>query len=89
MAHQIEWTKRIVEEFIRLSNLTEDEEMILRTRALKGWSRTQQQQALHMSMSTVDRLIASLKRKYDIVQKESDILPPRRYSKQEEWMDNN
>lgn len=42
-----------------------------------------------MSVSTVDKIIARLKTKYDAVQKYNPLLPPRRTSKEEEWMDEN
>lgn len=88
MAHQVPWNKFIVEEFVREAMLTDDEEMILRTR-VKGWSRTKQALELGMSVSTVDKIIARLKVKYDRVQKYDVLLPPRKPSVQETWMDNN
>lgn len=62
--------------------------MIMRTR-VAGWSRTKQADQLGMSISTVDKIIASLKLKYDNVQKYNPILPPRKSSKEETWMDEN
>lgn len=88
MSHQVPWNKIIVERFIELAMLTEDEEMILRTR-VAGWSRTQQADKLGMSISTVDKIIANLKIKYDGVQKYDPLLPPRKSSAKETWMDNN
>lgn len=86
MAHQVEWNKIIVERFVELAMLTEDEEMILRTR-VAGWPRTRQANELNMSVSTVDRIISRLKRKYDNVQRFDPILPKRRESAAENWMD--
>ena len=87
MARQVIWTKLIVEEFIHLAKLTEDEEMIMRTRA-DGWSITKQATTFNMSVSTVNRIIKRLKKKYDAVQKEHpNEFPIRRTSKKEEWMD--
>lgn len=88
MAHQVPWNKLIVEEFVQQAMLTEDEEMILRTRVV-GWSRLQQADKLGMSTQTVDRIIKRLKQKYDNVAKYSPLLPPRRMSAKETWMDNN
>ena len=88
MAHQVPWNKIIVETFVEEAMLTEEEEWILRTR-VAGWSRTKQADKLRMSLSSVDRIIADLKRKYDKVQKYNPLLPPRRASKEETWMDAN
>lgn len=88
MAHQVPWNKAILETFIEEAVLTEDEEWIVRTR-VAGWSRTHQAMELGMSLATIDRLIASCKRKYDNVQKNNPTLPPRRTSAAEAWMDHN
>jgi len=88
MSKQVPWNKLIVEEFCREAMLTKDEEMILRTRVM-GWSRTQQSLELGMSVATVDRIIATLKMKYDNVQKYDVLLPPRKQSAKELWMDEN
>lgn len=88
MSHQVPWNKVIVEEFIKEALLSEDEEMIIRTR-VAGWSRTKQCDELGISMSTLDKMIALLKVKYDKVAKYDVLLPPRKSSKQETWMDNN
>lgn len=87
-AKQVPWNKIILEEFISLASLSKDEEMIMRTR-VAGWTRIEQSMKLGMSLSTVDRLISRLKVKYDGVQKFSPILPPRKYSAQETYMDDN
>lgn len=86
MAHQVLWNKIILEEFIELASLSKDEEMIIRTR-VAGWSRLQQADKLGMSLATVDRIINKLKIKYDHVQRYSAILPPRKFSAQELYMD--
>ena len=77
MAKQVIRNKTILEEFIRLALLSEEEERILRTRAL-GWSRAKQCIEFGMSESTLDRIIKRLKLKYDSVQPYSDILPKRK-----------
>lgn len=86
MAHEVIWTKLIVETFLSEANLSKEDEMILRTRAA-GWSRTRQSTELNMSLSSIDRRIKRMKQIYDVVQKTNPILPPRKESKEEEWMD--
>ena len=88
MAKQVPWNKIIVETFIEDAMLTKDEEMILRTR-VAGWTRTKQAMELGMSVSTVDKIIATLKKKYDNVQKYNPLLPPRKTSAKETWLDEN
>lgn len=67
MAKQVPWNKFIVEEFVSLAMLTEEEEMVLRTR-VAGWPITKQSMELGMSVSTVNRIIKRLKVKYDNLQ---------------------
>lgn len=86
MASQVPWTNIILEEFIRLGGLTKDEEWVMRTR-VAGWPRTRQSAELHISIETLDRIIRRLKKKYDLVQPHSALLPPRRYSIKETWQD--
>lgn len=76
MAKQILWNRIIVDEFIRLAMLSDEEILVLETRA-KGLTRVQQSIKLGMSVSTVDNIIRRLKRKYDNVQKHSQVLPKR------------
>ena len=71
---------------MREANLTPIEEHILRTRAA-GWTITQQAMEFHVSEATVNRTIARLKAKYDAVQQYSAILPPRKESAKELYMD--
>ncbi len=40
-----------------------------------------------MSIANVDKIISKLKKKYDNVQKYNPLLPPRKPSDQETWMD--
>lgn len=84
--HQVIWTKLIVETFIEEANLTKEEEIILRTRA-QGWTVKRQAVELCMSESSVHRIIRKLKRKYDEAQKHNVILPPRRKSAKELYLD--
>ena len=86
MSYQVPWNKIIVETFIKEAMLTKDEEWILRTR-VAGWSRTKQAVELNMSIANVDKIISKLKKKYDNVQKYNPLLPPRKPSDQETWMD--
>lgn len=86
MSKNVIWTKVILEEFINLANLTKDEEIIMRTRC-DGWSITKQATTFNMSVSTVNRIIKRLKVKYDKVQPYSPILPPRKFSVKELYMD--
>lgn len=75
-----------MEHFIESANLTQIEEHILRLRCA-GKTRTEISIALHLSIATVDRAVARLKKKYDVVQQYDPILPPRKYSAQELYMD--
>lgn len=77
MAHEIFWNQIILNEFIRIGCLTDEEEQIMRTR-VKGWSTEKQAQEFNMSISKVNALIKSCKEKYDNCQKYSPILPKRR-----------
>lgn len=88
MAHQVPWNKIILERFIELAMLNDEEEQIIRTR-VAGWTRVEQSMKLGMSTQKVDRIISTLKKKYDIVQKYDPLLPPRKFSMQELYMDNN
>lgn len=88
MSHQVVWTKMIVETFIEEAMLSKEEEMVLRTRA-SGMPRTEQAERLNMSISKLDKIIATLKKKYDNVAKYNPLLPPRKTSAEELWMDEN
>lgn len=86
MAHQVPWNKLILETFIEEALLTKEEEWIMRTR-VAGWTITQQADKLGMSKSSVDRLIRKLKKKYDNVERTNPLLPPRKDSAKEIYMD--
>lgn len=88
MAHQVPWNKYIVERFEEAAMLTDLEREVLRTR-VAGWSRTRQALALNISLSTLDRTINGLKRKYDRVARLDPLLPPRKNSAAETWQDDN
>lgn len=86
MSHQVPWSKIILETFIKEANLSKEDEWIMRTR-VEGWSRTKQCAYLHISMSALDKRISILKKRYDLVQKTNCLLPPRKPSAKELWMD--
>lgn len=86
MSRQVPWNLIILEEFIRIGSLTEEEEAVMRTR-IANWPRTRQAMELHMSMSKLDKIIKRLKVKYDKVQPYSPLLPPRKFSAEETYMD--
>lgn len=88
MSKQVPWNKIILETFIADAMLSREEEMIMRTR-VAGWSRIKQAEELCMSLSTVDRIIKRLKVKYDYAAKYNPILPPRKSSAAETYMDEN
>lgn len=79
MTNEVIWTKLVLERFIQLANLTEEEEIVIRTRAA-GWSRVKQAMELNISISGIDRIISRLRKKYDEVQRLDPILPPRKRS---------
>lgn len=86
MAHQVPWNKIILERFIELGALTDIEEQIMRTR-VAGWTITKQAITFGLSEPTVNRIIKRLKIKYDNVQKYDPLLPPRKFSAKETYMD--
>lgn len=88
MAKQVEWTKHIVEVFIEEAMLSELEIAILDTR-VRGIPISQQAAMFNLSESSVNRIIKTLKKKYDCVQRYHPDLPPRRMSNEEVYMDNN
>lgn len=88
MTKQVPWNKIILEEFIELACLNKLEENIMRTR-IEGWTITKQSHEFHMSESSIKKIIANLKLKYDNVQKYSEILPRRKTCAKEIFMDNN
>lgn len=76
MAHQVLFTRKILDDFIHEAMLTKDEEFIIRTRAL-GWSRQQQANELNISVQSVDRIIKKIKTKYDRVAENNTRFPIR------------
>lgn len=82
MTKQIIWTKQIVEAFINEAYLNERQAYIIRTRA-KGYSIAQQAEELNLSVDQVNKDIAKLKKIYDLIQPESEILPVRKRNSKE------
>lgn len=83
---QVLWNRPLLEEFSRLAMLSEEEYMIMEGR-LKGETITYMSMKYSMSESKINKMIARLKAKYDSVQPFSDILPPRKRSAAETYMD--
>lgn len=71
---KIPWNRVILEEYISLALLTEEEEKIVRTRAA-GWSQVKQCRAFSMSPATLGRKIKKLKTKYESLTSYSATLP--------------
>lgn len=86
MARQVCWTKVILEAFIEEALLSPTEERIMRLRC-SNFSRTEIAEILHMELSTLDHQVARLKKKYDEAQKTSIILPKRKWSAKETYLD--
>ncbi len=82
MTKQVLWTKQVLEAFVKEGNLNERQEFIIRTRA-QGYTITEQALELHLSIDQVNKDIATLKKIYDVVARDSDILPPRKKNKRE------
>ena len=76
MSREVVWTKAVVDAFIEEACLSEEESLIIRSRA-KGWTRIKQSMEYNMSIRKIDYIIHTLKMKYDEAQKYSDILPKR------------
>lgn len=74
MARTVLWNRVLLDEFIDLASLSEDEERVIRARAA-GWSRVKMCHEYNMSLAAIDRIVARLKSKYDAVQPYSDKLP--------------
>lgn len=76
LAKQIIWNTYILEKFIEIALLSEEEEKVLRAH-VKSWTRAKIAYKYGMSLATVDRTIYRLKIKYDCAQSFEPTLPPR------------
>lgn len=86
---QVPWTKSRVDKFIEMAMLNSDEAYIMHSRIHKI-PVSVQADYLGYSKSNIYRMVRELKKKYDIIQKEVNddkIFPPRKFSKEEVWMD--
>lgn len=84
---QVAWTKDVLNNFIEMAMLSEEEIFIMETR-IKGWTVTKQALELNKSESSVHRSINMLKKKYDRVQQEHpEMFPKRKSSVKETYMD--
>ena len=96
MAHQVVWTKIILETFLEESGLNDRVSMgdskarilegIMRTRCA-GKTIVEQAEMFNCSVDSVNKYIVELKSLYDVTQKHSLILPVRKNSKKEEELD--
>ena len=96
MAHQVVWTKIILETFLEESGLNDRVSMgdskaiilegIMRTRCA-GKTIVEQAEMFNCSVDSVNKYIVELKSLYDATQKHSLILPVRKNSKKEEELD--
>ena len=96
MAHQVVWTKIILETFLEESGLNDRVSMgdnkarilegIMRTRCV-GKTIVEQAEMFNCSVDSINKYIAELKSLYDVTQKHSLILPVRKNSKKEEELD--
>lgn len=87
MAHQVHWTKQILEDFIEEALLDSELEFIIRKRC-QNWTVTQTAQALNKSESSIHKSIAKLKKMYDVVQEANpQKFPKRRVSDKETYLD--
>lgn len=78
------WTDVIFNEFIKKAMLSDEEIAVLET-SIRGWSRVKQSLELNMSLSKIQRIKRRCEAKYDVAQKESDILPKRKRSKSDRF----
>lgn len=71
------WTKSIFEEFVNIAMLNEEEVAVVKA-SIDNWTQTKMELELHMSKAKINRLLKRCRIKYDVAQKESDILPIRK-----------
>lgn len=90
MSKEVPWTDKVFRQYIERAMLSEDEIFVMTTR-IKGWTVTKQAAELHVSESTIARMIKDMKIKYDRVQAEYPNEFPLRNKKsvKEKYMDEN
>lgn len=77
MAHQVQWTRTILDAFAEEAMLSDEEYQIMETR-IKGWTVTRQAMYFNKSESAIHSIIKNLKIKYDAAQQNRpDVLPER------------
>jgi hypothetical protein len=74
---KVPWNRVILEEFVSLALLTEEEENILRERVDPKWRQNQVHQSIdfYVSTATVTRRIRKMRKKYQSLVPYSDKLP--------------
>lgn len=87
MSKQVIWTKNTLEFFLEHSMMNDFQKQIMIDRC-QNMTVIQMSLKYHCSESTVHKEIAKIKKIYDVVQNEHpDILPPRKKSAKELYMD--
>lgn len=89
MAHEVKWTKKLLDDLYEHAMLNDNERYIMESR-IKGVPVSIQADHLCCSEATVHRMISRIKKKYDAVQAEyPEKFPKRKKSAKETWLDNN
>ena len=76
MSKEVQWNKLIFDTFVSEAMLSELEINILKTR-IAGWTTVKQSLEFNMSVANINRIIATLKIKYDNVSAYCPTLPAR------------
>lgn len=77
MSRQVIWTDTILDEYMREAVLSEFEIDVLKAH-VRGVGRVEMAIRFNCSVSTIDRIIARLKRKYDVAALYNPLLPVRK-----------
>ena len=64
---KVPWNRVILEEFVSLALLSEEDENILRTRVDPKWNQVHQGLAFYVSSATVTRRVRKMRKKYQRV----------------------
>lgn len=84
---QVQWNKTVYELFKTEAMLSDDEQYIMESR-IRNIPISAQADFLGVSESSVHRMVNLLKKKYDVCQKlHPDVMPIRKSSAKETWMD--